>query len=432
MKLSPENKWYSLASSAKANYYTVQPNSKYTLSITDVPDNATFKWYEGGFRDENEVQSEMRWYELTYHTKSSLTLQTDNDKFHKCIVTIDGVETETDMIFIKVLTYEQICAHHQCKGKYGCWCKSCGAECYVESGPPDDTSEVERYYPGEDYSDHQGVEYDREYADSTEFETGRIDLKNTIVTAQNGLKQKIQASYDIPHLNPTVDNTDQVDELFKEYGLDIETPEGQQMFHELQIFEKQNYIEEANTEHLKNLLDPFQKILCCLENEVRTYRPIIWARAPHIFFEKFQLVNIRDLSNPDPISGYMENYFCKASSFQQTEAILYSVSGESDYQEWVNMTECQGVLLRKPRYRGELLPVLTNGVIKDQRPWYGTPGNRLWLGETGNRSSSIPSPDEMEYRDTCIYQEIGYETEDGFCFNPSQRIIRHIAWEQPS
>ena len=82
MILSPLNKWFSNASSAEASYYEVLSQSTYTLTISDIPDDSTIKWFEGGYRDENKVQSEMRWYELKSYTSNTLILPSNNDKFH--------------------------------------------------------------------------------------------------------------------------------------------------------------------------------------------------------------------------------------------------------------------------------------------------------------------------------------------------------------
>lgn len=357
MILLPENKWYSSATLAKPDPYEVLANSTYTLTITGVSEDAIFEWFEGGFRDENENESEFRWYPLTYHTKNSIILQTDNNKFHYCKVTQGGVSEDSGVIYIKVTPYEDILAFRKCYGKYGPWCLSCGAECYRESGPPELDQAEPPYRPGEDFSEAEGVEFDYAHADSAEVkETGRLDLRSIITKAQNILKMWVESTFLNPKLNPTVDHTDQVDELFESYGLDIETPEGQDTFHELQTFEKTNSAEKANTEHLAALLEPFNDALCCLQNEVDTYKPILWMRAPHIFFRKHCLVN----------SGYGDYYFRKASAIPIT--VTHTVVGESNYEEIVDMGRAVGVLLRIPRYRDEIVPILTCGVIKQYDP----------------------------------------------------------------
>jgi hypothetical protein len=58
-------------------------------------------------------------------------------------------------------------------------------------------------------------------------------------------------------------------------------------------------------------------------------------------------------------------------------------------------------------------------------------GQRIWLGENGELSTSIPVPEQSEDRNTCIYQELGYISEEGFVFNPSQHITRYVPYQVP-
>lgn len=417
MILLPENQWFATPTLAEAGYYTVETQSTYTLEITGVSEDAEIKWYEGGYRDETKVDAEMRWYELKSHTGPTLLIQSDNDKFH--YVEVDGVIQ--GYIFIKVLPYDRLCSVHQCKGEYGPWCKACGAECYVEDGPPELPSAETPYRPGPDLSNEQGVTHGYSEPDSVPIKESRLDLRSIIIKAQNILKLWAESTFLDKMLNPTVDNTDQVDELFQIYGLDIKTPEGQDQFHELQIFEKTNSAEAANTKEKVALLEPFNDALCCLQNEINTYKPIVWARAPHVFFNKLNFVTI--YGEEDTIAGCIENYIAKASAYEGT--VIHTPAGESEYEEFINAIRCQGVLLRTPRYRDELVPVMIVGVIKCSN---GTnPDSRLWLGEFGGYSESVihPTPEH----NTIVYQEIGHGSEDGFSFNPQSPITRYYTAE---
>lgn len=391
---------------------------KLTCQIT--PDDCTIQWQEGGYK--NSSISGMVFYDVLDGNTKDITVTTNHNKWYRVKATNEAGEIVfSDPVFVRVIVREKVCDIHQCNGTPGIWCKTCDAQCYVKMGFLKEDQEEEPYQEEgfENLDSFPGVKYPTSYGTDVDIPPqGKVNVKNIITKAQNVLKKHIEASFKDPHLNPVADDTDELENLFQNYGLDIHNPDDQEQFQKLQAFERKNFLTRANSEWLATILKPMADVMCCLENELNTHKPIVWARVPNYLIKKHTLVNL--YSQIDTNTGKDEIWFRPAHAWEDEHE-----NGE------FGIMECHGVLLRDPMYYGELVPIMTHGTIReyDYQGMMGMdagyPGQKLFLGENGIPHLIVPEVYESYGVPVeCIYQEIGVMTELGFSFSLHQPIRR--------
>jgi len=215
-------------------------------------------------------------------TSNSITTKIHDPTFFKLttkeidnntLVELEILEQECD---VEILCLE---CEHSCEGKPGCWCENCLGNCY-EKWWDEEESEIEPYHPDGfvDHSGKQGIEYDLNFATNGTpgspalAEGFRVNIKNIVQQVKNDMELLSEEIAANSHLSPQTKNENDLKNLFSGYGLDITKALDHQELNNRKQFEGKNFSSYIMSKFLTNILEPVDRVLCCLQMNINSIR----------------------------------------------------------------------------------------------------------------------------------------------------------------
>lgn len=296
----------------------------------------------------------------------------------------------------------------------GTLCKSCRGYCWGEnysgysgySGYIDGEGNFISGYSGynrddyEDLSAYSGVEFKTVSTPPSGYspiETSSNYIINEEISTNitNTIKQLTNIAYSNSHLNPQVDDETDIQQIFTDYGLSIDSESDQETYRKLQQFEAENFSQFMLNEWLKHITNPIDKALGCLHSLINSGRVIIGKAMENIPNSSF----VHIVANGDDI-------YTGRTNINVYLANLYE-KGYSPILRYANG------FVTKDYYKDDCVIVILRGVNK----FYGIDdliiGSKVFLDKNGGFSYSVIDSQDfpIEYNEKkAICQELGFVT----------------------